>query len=140
MDNQAAFLRFISNEYSIDYWSDVAIEEAVVLAHAMSPAEWAALSTDWERLPPNAQARLAEVASEVSTGAPSIPLMLIAMLSSSDSEVVEASLDSLNSISQSSPERFGGLDIGPALDKIKPAGNACASILESLRRRVFRNV
>ncbi|MEI8019593.1 MAG: hypothetical protein WCH39_15415 [Schlesneria sp.] len=136
MDQQAAFLNFISNQHSIDNWSDVAIEKAIELANAMSPTEWRALKTDWERLTPLCQTRLAEVASEVSIQTPSVAEILVSMLSSNNSEVVEASLDSLNSICERLPECLERLDIGTALANVVPGGKCCVIVLESLKRKV----
>jgi hypothetical protein len=132
---KAAFERFISSEFSIDYWSDVAIEQAIELANALSPTEVEALSREWLSLTPVAQARLAEVTSGLSIENPSIAEMLIDMLSSSNAEVMEASLDSLNSIVQQSPERLDGLEIGEVLESIVPTGKLCAVLLESLKQK-----
>jgi hypothetical protein len=138
MDNKSALLQFISNQYSIDYWSDVAIETAIELAAALSPTDWMALRTDWEGLTPVCQTRLAEVSSEMPIEVTAVAEMLLAMLSSSISEVVEASLDSLNSICQRSPDIFNRLDIGNALANIVPVSKSCAIVLESLKRRTTR--
>lgn len=122
--NKAAFERFISNEFSIDYWSDVAIAQAIELANALLPAEWEDLSSEWRSQSPVAQERLAQVASELSVEIPSIVEMLIDMLSSSNADVVEASLDSLNSIIEKSPGRFDRLEIREVLEKIVPTGKS----------------
>jgi hypothetical protein len=136
MDNKTTFIRFLSNEYSIDYWSDVAIEQAIELANVLPPADWISLTSDWESLTQLCQARLAQISSEISADTPSVIQMLVAMLSSSDSEVVEASLDSLNSICQLSPERLEKLDLRQALTNVKPVGKTFTIVLESLKRRL----
>ncbi|MGC3961526.1 MAG: hypothetical protein QM813_27455 [Verrucomicrobiota bacterium] len=92
MDRKTVFVRFISNDYSIDYWSDVAIEEAIELANAFSQIDWVSLRSESGNLPPNVQARLAQVAGGVSTYDSEIGEMLFAMLSSDDADVVESSL------------------------------------------------
>lgn len=136
MESKIAFVSFVSSEHSVDYWSDVAIEHAIELADAMPPSGWATLCETWESLEPMAQARIAEVASETANWSADISKMLVAMLSSNSPDVVEASLDSLNSICQLSPDRLNGKDLRLALDRVTPSDTVVARVLESLKQRV----
>ena len=82
------------------------------------------------------QVRLAEIAADVEVESPSIIAMLVDMLSSKDEDVVEATVDSLNSIVQQSPSRIANIQLEPLLSAVNPRDAVVARVLESLRRRV----
>ncbi len=136
MDNKTALVNFLSCEYGIDYWSDVAIEHAIELADAMSPSEWTVLCETWDRLEPIVQARVAEIASDVSSWIPDINQMLIAMLSSNLTDVVETSLDSLHAIYQRSPDRLNKENLKLALDGVSPKDRVVEKVLDSLTHKI----
>ena len=83
------------------------------------------------------QSRIAEVAGDVSNWTEDIGKMLVAMLTSDSDDVVEASIDSLHSIAQSSPDRLQKAVVSQALEAVRPQKSPLvATVLESLKRRI----
>jgi hypothetical protein len=131
-----SFLRFCSSDYSIDYWSDMAILHATELANDLSPADWNYLRGFWMTLEPTVQARIAEVTSGITNWTDDIGELLVAMLSSASTEVLEATVDSLNSIAQVSSERLRGTAISQAFRRVTPRDRIMEKVIESLNKHL----
>ena len=58
------------------------------------------------------------------------------MLKSEHAEVVEASIDSLNSIAQSDIEKLASLDFESVVNSVEPIDSVVAAILNSLKTRL----
>lgn len=140
MNDKTRFLGFISLDHSIDYWSDVAIEEAIALADKMSNTEWCELSEVWTELEPVVQERIAEVAGETSKCSSEVVTMLVSMLSSDQEEVVSTSLDSLYSIYQYSPRLVDSQVLGRALDGLEPSSTVVSKILNLFRQALSKEI
>jgi hypothetical protein len=86
-------------ECSADYWSDHAIDEAIQYLERFENSDWNELIQSMNNKPIEWQARCAETMSEV---APEKAMpVLMSLLDSSSEDVLEATIDSLNSLSQS---------------------------------------
>lgn len=134
MSNTRNFISFISkSEFSVDYWFDDAVIEAISLANSLPADDWHGLCQNWQALSELGQARLAQVAGEVENLDPATIQMLLAMLRSEAREVVDMSIDALYAIAQVNPERIRSEDMKRALLDIKGKGSAVSRILESLR-------
>lgn len=83
---------------SDDYWSDVAVVDAEALARTLTPADWQAVQARWHQLTATAQARLADVTSDLSQPLPEVVALLVEMLGSRHEVVVDASLSSLHAL------------------------------------------
>jgi HEAT repeat protein len=86
-------------ECSVDYWSDQAIDEAIQYLERFDNSDWNELVQSVNSKPIGWQARCAETMSEVASEK-AIPV-LMSLLGSSSEDVLEATIDSLNSFSQS---------------------------------------
>lgn len=134
MSETQFFISFISErEFSVDYWFDDALFEAISLANSLPADDWHGLCQNWRALSEFGQARLAQVAGEVENSDPATIKMLLAMLSSEAAEVVDMSIDALYAIASSNPERVRSEKVKMALLEIKGKGAAVSRILESLR-------
>ncbi len=136
MQPKDVFLRYIANEYSIDYWYDVMVFEAIERANAMPSAEWVAITCEWETFQPIQQIRVAEIASDVKAEIPVTLKMLVSMLSSKNYEVAEASLGSLHALYQQPPEHLTAIGIEDALANFVPVGKINKIFYESLKRHI----
>jgi len=97
-ENFLEYSNILDGDYSVDYWSDVGIDEAVKVLKKFESKDWNNLV---EKLPNRTttwQTRCAETLSEASPEN-AIPILLN-MLLSKQQDVLEASLDSLNSFKQ----------------------------------------
>ncbi|MEZ6046258.1 MAG: hypothetical protein R3C11_11955 [Planctomycetaceae bacterium] len=92
------FIAFLSREYSIDEWSDLAVLEAIDLAEPLTIVDWHSIRLRWKEMGEEVQSRLAELVSDLDIPNQEVIGMLIEMLSSNSSDVRLTSLDSLNSL------------------------------------------
>lgn len=133
---RASFIQYIGADHSLDYWSDLGIDHAISIAQSLTDADWSCLRETWEEYDSTVQTRIAEVASEVPEWTHSIGTMLLEMLSSDNDDVVEASLDSLNSISQQDPERLKNPAFQHALQNVDVADAVVTRVLQSLQKNL----
>lgn len=129
-------LRFVSNEFSIDEWSDVAVLEAVELANRLADADWKELRERWQSFPKRTQIRVADVCGDTRSASPDIVPMLLAMLRSESDELREVSLDSLRCIFETHPARIDHREISSALRDFEPQDHVVATILRDFQRRL----
>lgn len=106
MEKKDKFQAFISAFHSQEYWSELGAVEAIHLADELSVESWDSVCQDWRSFDSNAQKRIADIAGEARHLTNSTIEMLLEMLSSTSREVVEASIDGLNSISSKSIDLF----------------------------------
>ena len=135
-ESNQAFLRCITGDYSDDLWSDVVIEDAIQLANAMSIEDWKSIYTEFSEYDDLTRFRIAQIVTDVSGRNEYLGYMLYDMLSSSNCEVVEASVDSLNSLSQSQPQNLNLEKLQLLLKEEFSGGDLFNRVLESLRQRV----
>lgn len=133
---RTSFIQYIGADHSLDYWSDLGIDHAISIAQGFTDADWNCLRETWKEYGPLVQTRIAEVASEVRNWTHSIGAMLLEMLSSDDDDVVEASIDSLNSISQQNPNRLRDPAFKQALQRLDVADAVVTRVLQSLQRNL----
>ena len=129
-------LSYISADHSLDYWADVGLSHAIALADRLCDDDWIALSHTWQTLASMAQVRLAEVLGETTSQNDHTVSMLLAMLSVSEGELAETSLDAMSLLQQRSPDRIDGERLRRALKDFKPAGKLGSLILNSLSQRI----
>lgn len=98
MTNFEKYNERLGIECSVDYWSDEAIDEAIIYLKEFSVNDWMMLSEQLWNRDVIWQARCAETMSSITTEK-SVPI-LMELLNSSNEEVVEAAVDSLNSLAQ----------------------------------------
>jgi hypothetical protein len=94
------FLDFVASDFSLDYWADEAIDEAVSLANNLSLDDFNELSSCWLNFDIVTKVRIAEILSEVELFLEYRIKILMHMLESDQEDIVEASMDSINSIIQ----------------------------------------
>lgn len=130
------FLAFVKLDFANDYWPDVGVVEASELADELSEGEWDWFCENWKEMEVIAQTRFAEIASETSHLTDETMAMLLEMLSSDSPDIVEASIDSMNSISQNLIHRF---DLDKTINLLKhssPEGRLAKIVLASLLTRL----
>lgn len=131
------FISVVSSEYSPNYWADEEVEHAIELANRLSASDWSIIATKWTVYDVLVQARIAEVASEIESWVSDIETILIEMLSSRSDDVVEASIDSLNSIAQTDLNRLDPVMLRTRLSRLAtPRSPVCNAVLESLIQKL----
>jgi hypothetical protein len=124
---------YLSEPFSIDYWSDDAIGHAQALVAGLSADGWDALETAWRARPTQWQARAAQSLSH----GPPLRAVPVLMVDVQDDDVAEAAADALRDFG--SPE--SPLDV-PAhvIERLDRLGEArpgpVAMVVADLRRRV----
>ncbi|UUO07697.1 hypothetical protein M4951_05155 [Blastopirellula sp. J2-11] len=136
MEDKEIFLQFLAHDYSAGYWSDVAILEAGKLAKPLPAADWIILCDAWRSYEPLVQARIAEVAGDVTPWRDEIGAMLISMLASDDPDVVEASVDSLHQQYQAVPQRFNREHLAESLKSVSARSGVAGIALGELRKKL----
>lgn len=124
--------RYLSQQYSDDYWSDEAILYAHELIHGLSPAGWRDLSELWRRRDAPWQTRCAQILSQGEQGL--AVKLLIDMVKNGAVEVKLAALDSLR---EAAPEALGAQDRAYLLDEVtqlmRTVGGIHAIMLNDLK-------
>lgn len=100
-ENYSSLLNY---DCSDDYWEDEGIDEATEILQQFSSSDWDALKEKSECGPSRWKTRCAQTLSEVKSNS-SISILLQLLLST-DNDVVEASIDSINSLLQSGSEFY----------------------------------
>ncbi|MGV3607913.1 MAG: hypothetical protein ACO1RA_16015 [Planctomycetaceae bacterium] len=100
MNARQLLLSRLTLPYSVDEWSEYVIHDVVSIANQLTETDWEDLCSNWNALQPIQQIRIAEIASGIEKPSCGIGTMLVQMFSSSDADLVEASLDSINAIMQ----------------------------------------
>ncbi|CAM2070414.1 hypothetical protein SCOR_33885 [Sulfidibacter corallicola] len=134
MENHETFITYINRNHSIDFWSDIGIDHAITLAKQLSKSDWDFICKTWKSETNLVQSRIAELISEISFWNDELFNMLLEMLRSDNREVSEASLDTLNSIVQTSPNKLDYKKIDKALQNIKERDIIFNTILRSLKK------
>ena len=133
------FIAYISNDFSVDLWADLEVFHGIKMADEMPPSDWKILCGSWMNYEPMVQERIAEIAGAITNFNSDTFQMLIAMLSSEIVDVVERSIDSLNSIAQLTPEYLDMKKIERALEGIEPNDHVIGGILNCLKRIIKQN-
>lgn len=136
MDDKEIFLLFLAHDYSVDYWSDIAVLEAGKLAKPLQQADWLGLRDGWRSYEPLVQVRLADVAGDVTSWHDEIGEMLVGMLKSDEPDVVEASVDSLHQQYQAAPQRFQREQLAESLKSVSARSGVAGLVLGELRKKL----
>ena len=109
----------IESDCSIDFWSDFLSEEAIDLLEVFDNDDWSNLTKEVMQMDVDSQVRIAETLSEVVT-ITGVGILLELLNNSDNEDVLEATIDSLNAISQLK----GGLAVTEQqFNKIKEQSN-----------------
>lgn len=84
---------YLSSEFSVDYWSDEGITIAVNTVENFSEDDWKLLVINASKKSPDWQIKLANVLGDFTTE--KSMTILIALLSSNNSDVIVAAIDSI---------------------------------------------
>lgn len=137
MNNTDRFIQYLAGDYSDDDWSDVAIEHAIRLAESLTVEDWKTIYLHWRDYRLGAKVRLANVIPEVSSWNSWMGTILVEMLSSEDVALQEASVDAINSVAQSFPDRIPrNAKFKDAIREIKSESPVVSTVLDSLRKKL----
>lgn len=129
-------MQFVSRDFSIDEWSDVAVLEAIELANKLTDTEWRELRDGWLTLATTTQIRMADICGDTRSASPEMVPMLLAMLRSESDQLREVSHDSLRSIFETHPARIDDQEVLSALRDFVPRDHVVATILRDFKRRL----
>lgn len=139
MRNQERFIRIVSGNYSIDFWGDQVVLEAIDAGNLLSTEEWQNIREQWKQFDSTVQERFAQIAGSMEQ--PTVPIfeMLLEMLVCETADVAEASLDSVHALVQSQKANAYKLQITGAIEKLEANNRVAERILKSLREKLNEN-
>lgn len=136
INNKQKFLNYIANDYPDDLWADVEIIHAIHLANNLSVNDWSNIYAELNTYENNVQERIADVICDISNWNIYLGQILLELLRSHDNFLIQASIDTLNSISQKNLKSIDFLELRKELENLSAAKGLFSIVLDSLKKKI----
>lgn len=134
MSFYSKYEQLLNTEFSIDYWSDEIIDEAIFIISNFNDKDWDNLSGNWRNKDAKWKERCAETLSEIESQ--KRLYILLSMLDSETEEVLEAVVDSLYSLAQQNVQIGLTLKQKEKIKKLSKTGKITKIIASNLLEKI----